>query len=62
MSKELAKGIVIGDDNVAAEATETTEYEMNEEDTRALIRANEEDFIQGLIDAADFASTSVFCI
>ena len=58
MSKEYTKGVTIGGREAIGEAAqpEAREYETNEEDTRALIRANEEDFIQGLIDAAEFAS------
>lgn len=67
MSKEFrkdnfTKGVTIGESDMANEAVqkteeqEVTEYETSEEETRALIRANEEDFIQGLIEAAEFAS------
>lgn len=59
MSKEFVKGISVGDAGKAVENAETQEvkeYEANDEDTKTLIRANEEDFIQGLIDAAGFAS------
>lgn len=67
MSKDFTKGnftkgVTIGESDTANEITqkveeqEVTEYETNEEETRALIRANEEDFIQGLIDAAEYAS------
>ncbi len=58
MSKEFVKGVTTGEGKAAQETAEqeVREYETNEEDTRALIRANEEDFIQGLIDAAEFAS------
>ena len=67
MSKEFrkdnfTKGVTIGESDMANEAVqkteeqEVTEYETSEEETRALIRANEEDFIQGLIDAAEYAS------
>lgn len=61
MSKEFKKGVMIG--QTAQESTlpesavqEIVEYETNEEETKALLRANEEDFIQGLIDAAEFGS------
>lgn len=37
-------------------------YETGTEDTMALMRANEEDFIQGLIDAAGFAAEETQCI
>lgn len=55
MAKEFEKGVTIGTDN-----TEKTEVqnekvvETSEEETKEIIRANEEDFIQGLIDAAGF--------
>lgn len=38
------------------EQQEVQEYETDEEGTKQLILANEEDFIQGLIHAADFVS------
>ena len=53
MSKEFVK-------KAAENSQEETEplaacdYEMDEEETKAVIRANEEDFIQGLIEAAGF--------
>lgn len=58
MSNEFKKGVIIGEGSVEEKAgqQDIKEYETNEEDTKALIRANEEDFIQGLIAAADFAS------
>ncbi len=56
MSKEFTKGVAIGEGGVEEETTEIREYETSAEDTKTLIRANEEDFIQGLIDAAGFAS------
>lgn len=67
MSKEFrkdnfTKGVTMGESDTTNEATqkveeqEITEYETNEEGTKILIRANEEDFIQGLIDAAEYAS------
>ena len=62
MSKDFTRGVTIGESNTAKKEMQATEqqtvkeYETNEEDTKALIRANEEDFIQGLIDAAEFAS------
>lgn len=58
MSKDFIKGVTIGEGKAATETAgqEAGGYETDEEDTRALIRANEEDFIQGLIDAAGFAS------
>ena len=56
MSKEFTKGVAIGGNNVAEETAEVRDYETSAEDTKTLIRANEEDFIQGLIAAAGFAS------
>lgn len=58
MSNNFEKGVTIGEESVVMETElqEVKEYETNEEDTKAMIRANEEDFIQGLIDAAEFAS------
>lgn len=58
MSKEFVKGVTTGGSKAAAETAEqdVREYETDTEDTRALVRANEEDFIQGLIDAAEFVS------
>lgn len=67
MSKEFrkdnfTKGVTMGESDTTNEATqkveeqEVTEYETSEEETKALIRANEDDFIQGLIEAAEFAS------
>ena len=62
MSKEFARGVTIGEGDAVKEGAQEVEqqtvreYETSEEGTRALIRANEEDFIQGLIDAAEFAS------
>ena len=58
MSKEYVRGLTLGKGKTTEELSqpEVREYETDQEDTRALIRANEEDFIQGLIDAAEFAS------
>lgn len=62
MSEDFTRGVTIGAHNEGKEAMQTAEepevreYETDEEETKALIRANEEDFIQGLIDAADFVS------
>lgn len=58
MSKEFVKGMSTSEGKVMQESMqqEVREYETGEEDTKALIRVNEEDFIQGLIDAAEFAS------
>ncbi len=69
MSKDFTRGMTIGEGSAkkgTAQAMGQTqavggaevsgEYETDVEDTKALIRANEEDFIQGLIDAAGFVS------
>ena len=58
MSKEFEKGVTIGEGGKVKETEqqEVSEYETDPEDTRELMRANEEDFIQGLIDAAEFSS------
>lgn len=62
MLNDISKGVaVVGSHEEKGtgqemEQQEVREYETNEEDTKALIRANEEDFIQGLIDAAEFSS------
>jgi len=58
MSKEFVKGVTTGEGKTALENTEqeVREYETDAEDTKTLIRAKEEDFIQGLIDAAEFVS------
>lgn len=58
MSKEFTRGVIVGEGKATEETVhqEVREYETDEEGTKALLRANEEDFIQGLIDAAEFAS------
>ncbi len=53
MSKEFVKKATENSQE-ETESLETHEYEMDEEETKAVIRANEEDFIQGLIEAAGF--------
>ena len=57
MAKEFVKGVTVGE-ATAEENTQPTvsTVETNEEETKQVIRANEEDFIAGLIAAADFAS------
>lgn len=60
MSNEFVKGVTIGKEADAAEKERqaeghVTDMDFTEEETRAQIRMNEEDFIQGLIAAADFA-------
>lgn len=56
MQEEYKKGVTISRAAEEDVQPEVSEYETDEEDTRALIRANEEDFIQGLIEASEFAS------
>ena len=57
MSKEFVKGVTIRESEPEAENTQQVgEYETDTKDTQALMRANEEDFIQGLIAAAEFVS------
>ncbi|MDE7299538.1 MAG: hypothetical protein K2N94_12030 [Lachnospiraceae bacterium] len=58
MAKEFVKGVTMGETNMLEENTQqkVEEYETDAEDTKILLRANEEDFIQGLIDAAGFAA------
>lgn len=59
MSKDFVKGVTVGEGSTAVEEIEqqaVREVETSEEETKNFIRANEEDFIQGLIDAAGFAS------
>lgn len=55
MSKEFTKGVTVGEGNEPEEKN-VREVETSPEETNNIIRANEEDFIQGLIDAAGFAS------
>ena len=63
MSKEFKKGVTIGETEPQEsmlpmlpenKSQEVVDYDADEEETKALLRANEEDFIQGLIDAAEF--------
>lgn len=58
MSKEFTKGVTVEENNTATENNQQAVgvYETTEEETKAIIRANEEDFIKGLIEAAEFAS------
>lgn len=57
MSKEFTKGVAIEENDAAKENVQPQieELETNEEENRAFIRANEEDFIQGLLEAAEYA-------
>lgn len=53
----IKKGVkVVGNPDDAPAAGEAVETEMGGEGAKAAIRANEEDFIQGLIDAANFST------
>lgn len=54
MSKEFVKKAAENGREEETKALAVNEYEMDEEETKAMIRANEEDFIQGLIEAAGF--------
>ena len=61
MQKDFTKGVEIGGGAEMPPAEgmgnqAVREYETSEEETKALVRANEEDFIQGLIAAAEFPS------
>jgi hypothetical protein len=61
MSKEFTKGVTIGQAEETAEVDTTAtatieEREFSEEENKTMIRANEDDFIQGLIAAADFVT------
>lgn len=57
MADELKKGVTIGAGNMEkTSAQNETVVETSEEETKEIIRANEEDFIQGLISAAGFAT------
>ena len=53
MPKVIKKGVTMSGDPVMEEyaAQEIREIETSEEDTKNFILSNEEDFIQGLIDA-----------
>lgn len=58
MADEVKKGVTIGAGNAEKTAVQNeTVVETGEEETKGIIRANEEDFIQGLIDAAGFSET-----
>lgn len=58
MAKEFTRGITIGGNNEEKdhEQSQLGEFETTEEEGKALIRANEEDFIQGLLRAAEYAT------
>lgn len=47
MAKEFVKGVTLGEEDVLREngQQEEEEYELNGEDAKTFIRANEEDFI-----------------
>lgn len=55
MSDKFAKGVAVNVPENDAQQ-EMDEYETNVDETRSAIRDNEEDFIQGLIHAAEFGS------
>ncbi len=59
MSNETRRGVTIGGGNREETSTkqEETVVETSDEETNEIIRAHEEDFIQGLIDAAGFATS-----
>lgn len=60
MSEKFAKGIKIGEEKAEEKAVQEQkieEYETSEEETNALILENEADFIQGLIEAANFSES-----
>lgn len=56
MAKEFEKGVsIVGKKEETKDmGIEVREVSTNEEETKEIIRANEEDFIQGLIAAADY--------
>ena len=62
MAKEFRKNAALEECSLGNEAAqeaqrqEVREFETDTEGAKALIRANEEDFIKGLIEAAEFAS------
>lgn len=55
MSKEFVKGVAVKAAEENAQQ-EVREYETNADETRSAIRENEEDFIQGLINATEYGS------
>lgn len=55
MSKEFVKGVAVGEAEVTEEA-KVEEKDFTEDETKEMVRTNEEDFIQGLIDAVEFAN------
>lgn len=61
MSNDFVKGVTIGEAEVtekakATEEAKVEEMDFTEEETKEQVRTNEEDFIQGLIDAVEFAN------
>lgn len=58
MAKEFTKSVTIGENTAEKENAQPQlgEFETNEEESRVLIRANEEDYIQGLLKAAEYAT------
>lgn len=57
--KRTVSVAVIGEEAEAAEETKVEEIELDEEEQKNAIRMNEEELIQGLIDAADFQVNDV---
>lgn len=55
MAKEFRKNAA-GEGAFQEDGQEVMEYETDLEETKSIIRAHEEDFIRGLIEAAEFAS------
>lgn len=56
-NKEFQKGVKFGNtEEKRVEEPEIVEEEFSEDETKTQLRMNEEDYIQGLIEAADFAT------
>lgn len=60
--KEFVKGIGTVEENKEPEQQVIEEVETSQEETTDIVRRNEEDFIKGLIEAAEFASDETQCI
>ncbi len=56
MADELKKGVMIGAGNTEKTAAQNETVVETSEEAKEIIRANEEDFIQGLIDAAGYVN------
>lgn len=52
--KRVKPGVMVAGDTAEAEENNIEDREFSEEETRNQMRVKEEDFIQGLIDAADY--------